>query len=331
MKRLNISLLACLSIALLSCNNSTKSKSNIKVIEQTIRSKEITVNAQGIIETKSEPKLIPTKLKKIIGFINICDTKIGYKDTFVLRNTIEYHLNNGIIYIKEFYPNKKLKSESYWVDHIIPTNQIKQYNQNGNISKIIDKSIGKYDLCYVLNKIKSLKELEGKAYLIHLSNKLYDDNDITWFITYNNTTNRFGSDNDEILIDTKTGRTTDNRISISDQPANLNEPTLDQLPTFPGGIKTYEKYVANSIDVPHDSLVNAEVIVMYSVDTYGKVGNFRTEGGTNYLNNEVLKIVKKMPDWTAAKDNNTDGACNVKGEDYGKYTFGFSVYFRRFE
>jgi len=189
-------------------------------------------------------------------------------------------------------------------------------------------------LCYVLNKIKSLKRLKGKSFEIYLYTATNDADGVknpTWVIDYNQEKRRLGASGNEILIDSKTGRITSRIYSICDSPANLDLPTTDQLPTFPGGIKTFEMYVANSIDVPNDSLINAEVIVMYSVDTYGKVGNFRTSGGTNFLNNEVLKIVKKMPDWTAAKDNNTDGACNVKGEDYGKYTFGFSVYFRRFE
>ncbi len=70
---------------------------------------------------------------------------------------------------------------------------------------------------------------------------------------------------------------------------------------------------------------------MYSVDPYGIVSNFHTQGATNYLNNEVLKIVKTMPNWTPAKDKRTDGASNIEGENYGKYILGFSVFFRRFE
>lgn len=331
MRSLKNILAICLCFTLLSCDNSTKKKSNIKTIEQTIKTKENAVRKQDIIETETQTTSISTKQKKTIRFIKICNTQIAYEDTLVIRNTIEYHLNNGIIYIKEYYPNKKLKSESYWVNHIIPTYQIKQYNVDGSVNKVIDKSIGKYDLCYVLNKIKSFKELEGKAYSIHLSNKSYDDYDITWFITYNKSSNRFGSGGDQILINSKTGRTTDDRFSISDQPTNINEPKPDQLPTFPGGIETFENYVANSIEVPDDSLVNAEVNIRYSVDTYGNVGNFHVMGGTKYLNDRVLRIAKTMSKWKPAKDHNTDGACNVEGGDYGKYIFGFSVYFRRFD
>lgn len=331
MRNLNTILAICLFFTLLSCDNSTKKKSDIKTIEQTIETKEITVNKQGVIETKKEANSTSTKQKNTIGFIKNFDIKVGYNDTLVLRNTIEYHLNNGIIYIKEFYPNKKLKSESYWVNNITPVYQIKQYKEDGKIQRIIDKSIGKYDLHYVLNKVGHIKKLRNQRFKIYLSDKTDDFENKTWIINYNHEEYNLGASGNDILIDSKTGRVTSQIYSISDQPTNLNRPTPDQLPTFPGDIKTFEKFVANSIEVPDDSLVNAEVHVLYNVDTYGNTGNFTAYGGTDYLNNEVLKIAKKMPNWIAAEDHNTDGACNVQGEDYGKYTFAFSVFFRRFE
>jgi len=324
-KRLKTILIVCLGIFLLSSSNIVIGQSNTKT-----RGKTLTNNHVSVLKSHKTKK-IKIKQRQKADSIRICDISFAYKDTIALRNTIEYHLNNGIIYIKEYYPNKKLKSESYWVNHIIPTYQIKQYNEDGSVNKVIDKSIGKYDLCYVLNKIKYFKELEGKDYSIFLSNKSYDDDDTTWFINYNKSSNRFGSVGDQILINSKTGRATDNRFSISDSPANIIEPKLEQLPTYSGDIKNFEKYVANSIDIPQDSLVNAEINIRYSVDTYGNVGNFHVMGGTKYLNNEVLRIAKTMSKWQPAKDHNTDGACNVEGPDYGKYMFMFSVYFRRFE
>jgi len=321
----------CLYFTLLSCDNSTKKKSNIKTKEQTTKTKENKANKPDIVETKTHSSPISTTQKNAIGFIKIFDILIGYNDTLVVRNTIEYHLNNGIIYIKEFYPNKELKSESYWVNNITPIYQIKQYNQEGKLRKVINKSVGKYDLHYLLNKIKSFKELKGKNFKILLSNEADELKDLTWIINYNHEERRLGASGDDILVSSQTGRISKQSYSICDSPANLNIPTTEQLPTFPGGIKTFEMSVANTIEVQNDSLVNAEVNVLYNVDTYGNVGNFRTFGGTNYLNNEVLKIVKKMPKWTEAKDHNTDGASNVHDEDFGKYTFGFSVFFRRFE
>jgi hypothetical protein len=315
----------------LSCDNSTKKKSNIKTIEQSLKTKENAISKQVIHETKSQDDPISTKPKNTIGFIKIFDIKIDYNDSLVVRNTIEYHLNNGIIYIKEFYPNKNLKSESYWVNNITPIYQIKQYNQDGKLRKVINKSVGKYDLHYVLKKIKSFKELKGKNFKILLSNEADELKDITWIINYNHEERRLGASGDDILINSKTGGIERQSYSISDSPTNLDRPTTDQLPTFPGGIKTFENYVANSIEVPDDYLINAEVNIRCSVDTYGNVANFHVMGGTKYLNDKVLRIAKTMPKWQPAKDHNTNGASNVEGADFGKYMFMFSVYFRRFE
>lgn len=308
LQRLMTIWLVCLGIFLLNCNSIVTGQTNTKT------RKKITI--------KQKPKT---------DSIKICDFSFACKDTIILRNTVEYHLGNGIIYIKEYYPNKKLKSESYWINNIIPIYQIKQYNEDGSVKKVIDKSIGKYDLCYVLRKIESFKELEGKQYSIFLSKKLYVDDNITWIITYKKSSNRFGSSGDHILINSETGWTTVERFSISHQPTNLNKPKPEQLPTYTGDIKNFEKHIANSIDVPVDSLVNSEVNIRYSVDTYGNVGNFKVMGGTKYLNDKVLCIAKTMSKWQPAKDHNTDGACNVEGEDYGKYMFIFSICFRRFE
>lgn len=305
-KKMKTILLFLLGIFLLNINNTILGQSNTKTKEQTIK-----------------------QIQKADS-IRICDISVAYKDTVTLKNTVEYHLNNGIIYIKEYYPNKKIKSESYWIDEIIPIYQIKQYKEDGSIKKIIDKPMGKYGLCAVLKRIRKNSILRNKEVNISISDDSEDHNK-SWYVTYDHSNYRFGSSAEGIYYDCETGNATQGGYSISDQPANLDEPTTDQLPTYPGNIKSFEKYINENVVVPADSLVNSKVFVLYSVDPYGIVGNFRTQGATNYLNNEVLKIAKKMPNWIPAKDKTTTGACNVKGDDYGKYTFGFYVYFRRFD
>ena len=332
MRSLNTILAICLFFSVLSCDSSTKKKSISKILEPTNKSKDTSSNKLNVFETEPETQPTPEIEKKTIGYIKICDIQIGYEDTLVLKNTVEYHLNNGIIYIKEFYPNKKLKSESYWVDNIIPVYQIKQYKKDGTIKRIIDKSIGKYDLCYVLNKIKTNPILSKKKVHISINDNFDDDVETkSWSVTYDHSESEYNSHAKGIYFNSKTGRSSPGGYSISDEPVNFTRPTKDQLPTFPGGIKKFENYVANSINIQPDSLKNAEVFVMYSVDPYGIVSDFQTQGATNYLNNEVLKIVRKMPNWTPAKDKRTDGASNVEGEYSKEYTFVFSVYFRRFE
>lgn len=271
------------------------------------------------------------KRKTTNGYVEICGLRINHKDTLYTKNTIEYHLDNGIIYIKEFYPNKQLKSESYWVDNLTPVYQIKQYNENGCIKKIIDKPIGKYDLCYVLNKIRNSSILKNKVVNISISEKSDDQTNICWYVTYDFNESNTGSSADGIYYDTETGDSLQGGYYITDQPANWIEPTIDQLPSYPGGIEKIKQDLMLDLVIPSDSICNSCVYVKFNVDPYGIVGNIEIQGATTFINSEILKIIKKMPNWKPAKDKTNSGADNVKGEDFGKYIYVFRVYLRRFE
>jgi len=323
-------LMTCFCLSVLSCAQTEKSKSTKKT--QLNDSSEVVLESKNdTIEQEQLENHILEKHKKTIGYIKICDIKISYKDMFVTKNTIEYHLDNGILFIKEFYPNKRLKSESYWVDNLIPVYQIKQYNENGSIKRIIDKPIGKYDLCYVLNKINTNSMLKNKVVNISISEKSEYQSNKCWYVTYDIQENQTSSSAEGIYYDTETGESEQGGYCILDQPANMNEPKIDQLPSYPGGIEKIKHDLIWELAIPSDSIYNSSVFVSFNVDPYGIVGNFYTYGATKFLNSEVLKIIKKMPNWKPAKDKNTSGACTINGEDYGKYSFGFSVYFRRFE
>jgi hypothetical protein len=322
--------LTCLCFSILGCAQKEKSKTTEKT-QRFDSSKVILENKNDTVEQELIENPISEKSKKTIGYVKICDFKISYKDTFTTKNTIEYRLDNGIIYIKELYPNKRLKSESYWVNNITPVYQIKQYNENGGIKKIIDKSIGKYDLCYILRKIKTNPVLKNKIVNISISDKSDYISHKSWYVTYDHSEYLTGSSAEGIYYDSQTGSSYPGGYSISDQPANLTEPTINQLPTYTGGIEKITRDLINNLNIPDDSIYNSRVIVSFNVDPYGVVGNFQTQGASKFLNSEVLRIIKKMPNWKPAKDKTTSGACNVEGEDYGKYTFAIFVYFRRFE
>jgi len=49
------------------------------------------------------------------------------------------------------------------------------------------------------------------------------------------------------------------------------------------------------------------------------------------MNNEVLKVLKKMPNWNPAETKTTSVNQNSKNDESGIYSFAFIVYFRRFE
>lgn len=313
-------LLLILGIFLCGINNTVIGQPKTKTTQKALAKKPVSVSkAKG----KTNQALTPDSIR-------ICGISVVCKDSTTVRNTVEYHLNNGIIYIREYYPDKQLKSESYWINDIIPVYHIKHYNEDGSIKGIIDKKIGKYDLCDLLTRISKNSVLRDREINISISNKSKDRNK-SWYVTYDHSEYKFGSDAKGIYYDCETGGATPGGYSISQQLANLVDPTPDQLPTYPGGIEKFEKYINDNLNIPTDSLINSKVIVFYSVDPSGIVGNFQTQGSTNYLNKEVLKLAKKMPNWIPAKETTTTGACNVKGDNYGKYTFALYVYFRRFD
>lgn len=270
--------------------------------------------------------------QKSLGYIKLCNYKIGYKSQIVIRNTIEFHLNNGIIFIKEFYPNKKLKSESYWVDEITPIYRMILYNQDGSIKRRIDKSLGKFDLPDILKRIHTSPVLLNEDVEISISNGADMISGKCWSLKWDQFEDKFSYSTERVFFDPKTGRSFEGGYAIlSDPDQPYIEPTKDQLPTYPGGLEKLKVDLSDSLLLPIDSIVNSKVLVSFNVDPDGHRGNLHTEGSTDFINGEVLKQFKKMPDWQAAKDKSTPGSCKIDGEDLGKYMFKFSVNFRKFE
>jgi TonB family protein len=79
--------------------------------------------------------------------------------------------------------------------------------------------------------------------------------------------------------------------------------TVVQTPAqYPGGPDSLFNYLSNNLKYPrHAKLsgVYGRVYVGFLVDKTGKLKNFRILSGvTDELNDEALRVVKAMPDWT---------------------------------
>ncbi|MEO6314327.1 MAG: energy transducer TonB [Chitinophagaceae bacterium] len=77
----------------------------------------------------------------------------------------------------------------------------------------------------------------------------------------------------------------------------------EKMPEYPGGEPALSKFVENNIAYPQDAIdQNKEgtVNVSFVIDEKGKVTNPVATGATtgNGLDEEAIKIVKQMPDWT---------------------------------
>lgn len=70
---------------------------------------------------------------------------------------------------------------------------------------------------------------------------------------------------------------------------------------FPGGDKAFRKYLKKSILLPKDSVtssIEGKVIVSFTVNEKGKVGNVVLEKGLyDPIDKILLKVVSEMPDW----------------------------------
>ncbi len=94
-------------------------------------------------------------------------------------------------------------------------------------------------------------------------------------------------------------------------PMDIN--SVDVPPAFPGGLDGLKNFLERNLNNPYD-LENGETInvrIQFVVGYNGKLQSFTTvfDGGDIY-NKEVIRVLKKMPDWQPGK---------AKGENVSVY------------
>ena len=93
----------------------------------------------------------------------------------------------------------------------------------------------------------------------------------------------------------------------------LDGDAVDVLPSYPGGMEALRKFLERNLQTPTE-MENDETVsvrVKFVVDYTGKLKSFVTvlDGGEVY-NKEVVRVLKKMPDWIPGK---------TKGENVSVY------------
>ncbi len=89
-------------------------------------------------------------------------------------------------------------------------------------------------------------------------------------------------------------------------PINVNVPmeSPDFMPEFPGGMKALKKFLERHLTTPRE-LEEGEMIsvkIKFVVGYDGKLKSFETmEDGGEEFNKEVIRVLKKMPEWTPGK------------------------------
>lgn len=102
-------------------------------------------------------------------------------------------------------------------------------------------------------------------------------------------------------------------VEDEDPPINLNEDDpevmriVEELPQYPGGMVEFMKWLTATLKYPPVALqrkIQGTVIVSFIVNTDGSISNVKLEKKVNsYLDNEALRVVRLMPNWTPGKDH----------------------------
>ena len=109
------------------------------------------------------------------------------------------------------------------------------------------------------------------------------------------------------------GGGTEKTITAIDKTSPMDGDAVDVLPSYPGGMDALRKFLQKHLQAP-DELEGGQSVsvrVKFVVDYTGKLKSFVTvqDGGLAY-NNEVVRVLKKMPDWVPGK---------TKGENVSVY------------
>ena len=84
----------------------------------------------------------------------------------------------------------------------------------------------------------------------------------------------------------------------------LTEAEVDVMPSFPGGMpalrKFLEKHLTNPRDLEEGEMISVQVKFVVGYDGKLKDINIIKDGGDEF-NKEVLRVVKKMPEWIPGK------------------------------
>ncbi len=84
----------------------------------------------------------------------------------------------------------------------------------------------------------------------------------------------------------------------------LDPNAVDIMPAFPGGSAALQKFLEKNLNNPYDleNGATVQVKVKFVVGYNGKLQRFETvQDGGDIYNKEVLRVLKKMPDWEPGK------------------------------
>ncbi len=83
--------------------------------------------------------------------------------------------------------------------------------------------------------------------------------------------------------------------------------TLDEKPSFPGGMSAFSQWVRNNMHYPKEASNNGiqgRVVIQFVIDQYGTITNIKVKRSVDpSLDKEAIRLVKSMPKWIPGKKN----------------------------
>ncbi|MFI5140023.1 MAG: energy transducer TonB, partial [Sphingobacteriales bacterium] len=81
---------------------------------------------------------------------------------------------------------------------------------------------------------------------------------------------------------------------------------VDKMPTFPGGIKAYGKFLEKNLKWPKndDDDTQGRVIISFYIEKDGSLTNFKVERSLGKdFDAEALRVLRKSPKWIPVMEN----------------------------
>jgi TonB family protein len=82
---------------------------------------------------------------------------------------------------------------------------------------------------------------------------------------------------------------------------------VEVMPVYPGGEQALMEFISNNLKVPQAAIeagINGKMLVGFTVDTTGKVGNVKVEKGLGFgLDEEAARVVSNLPTFTPGRNS----------------------------
>lgn len=79
---------------------------------------------------------------------------------------------------------------------------------------------------------------------------------------------------------------------------------VEEMPSFPGGMKALEKFLNDSIRYPAETCAQGRVIVQFIVEVDGRIDSVKVVRKLSpELDREAVRVVKLMPKWNPGRLN----------------------------